>query len=349
MTQRKRPQPTERTVASGTRAAAGTTGRYSSPGGERHVGVRGQRLRVGRVHVSSGRKGAGASRRERESVRVSAGCFQAAPPGGVSRPAGGVASGPNGSCALRGRRRILGGSGGAVTMRVPVLFLAFASAARARGRGRRRLGRSARRRGSPRRRGGGGRPSRARAPTRTPATTPAARLSSSPRGPDAPTPCGPCCAPGRGPTPPIATGGRPSTRPPRPGDAATARALLDAGATPDLVSRARGTALDVAERSRPRRELAGSAAGARRARLRQVDRRHRVRARPWTGRRLLRRGDGPRRDPLPPPRHAARRLRRAAVRPRPRARPAGRSAPAASAKATTLWVPGSCLTHTGVR
>jgi hypothetical protein len=35
----------------------------------------------------------------------------------------------------------------------------------------------------------------------------------------------------------------------RRGDFATARALLDAGATPDLRSRSRGTALDVAERS----------------------------------------------------------------------------------------------------
>ncbi len=85
MTQRRRPQPTERTVSSGTRASAGTTGRYSSPAASGTYAFAGSDFESGASMFPPAEKG-GRECRERESVRVSAGCFQAAPPGGVSRP-----------------------------------------------------------------------------------------------------------------------------------------------------------------------------------------------------------------------------------------------------------------------
>ena len=131
------------------------------------------------------------------------------------------------------------------------------------------------------------------------------------------------------------------------GDLSLARAFLEAGAHPDLRSRARGTPLDVAERS-GRLELAGL--------LRQHGARgsgksigDTVCVRPW-------RGDGYCGvvEAADPTRYRLRVSRvvgcAAGCEPEPSCsggRGGGRRA--ASARATSLWVPASCLTHTGVR
>jgi hypothetical protein len=130
------------------------------------------------------------------------------------------------------------------------------------------------------------------------------------------------------------------------GDAATVRSVLDGGAAPDVASRARGTALDVAERS-GRADIARllRARGARGSGKSIGDT---VCVRPW-------RGDG----------YCAEVTARDATRFELRVSSlvgcgAGCDADAAcSASRTvgpggvdvgaTLWVPGSCLTHTGVQ
>lgn len=130
------------------------------------------------------------------------------------------------------------------------------------------------------------------------------------------------------------------------GDAASARALLDAGATPDVPSRARGTALDVAERA-GRADVA-AALRARGARGSGKSIGDTVCARGWKGEGYC--GEVVARD-------ATRyRLRVSSVVEcvegcAPDAacsggRPVG---PGGLGTGDVLWVPGSCLTHTGVR
>jgi hypothetical protein len=130
------------------------------------------------------------------------------------------------------------------------------------------------------------------------------------------------------------------------GDVAAARALLDAGATSDVPSRARGTALDVAERG-GRTDVAAllRARGARGSGKSIGDT---VCARGWQGQGYC--GDVVARD-------ATRyRLRVTAVVgcadgcPPDETCSAGRPVgPGGLGAGDLLWVPGSCLTHTGVR
>ena len=130
------------------------------------------------------------------------------------------------------------------------------------------------------------------------------------------------------------------------GDLATAGALLDAGALPDLRSRSRGTALDVAERS-------GQAALARLLRARGARGSGKsigdtVCVRPW-------RGDGycGTVEAVDATRARLRVTRLVgcgqgcpAEAPCSAGRPVGA---AGLAPGDELWVPFSCLTHTGVR
>ncbi len=130
------------------------------------------------------------------------------------------------------------------------------------------------------------------------------------------------------------------------GDAATARALLDAGATPDVVSRARGTALDVAER-RGRDVMAAllRAHGARGSGKSIGDT---VCVRGWKGDGYC--GEVTARDAT---RYRLRLTRLVGCAEGCTAeascsagRPVG---PGGLGEGDTLWVPGSCLTHTGVQ
>jgi hypothetical protein len=130
------------------------------------------------------------------------------------------------------------------------------------------------------------------------------------------------------------------------GDAASARALLDAGATPDVPSRARGTALDVAERG-GRADVA-SLLRSRGARGSGKSIGDTVCARGWKGEGYC--GEVVARD-------ATRyRLRVTSVvgcgggcaadAACSAGRPVG---PGGLAAGDLVWIPGSCLTHTGVR
>src|SRR5512147_22036 len=88
------PQPTERNVVSGTRAAAGTTGRYSSPAASGTYAFAGSDFESGASMFPPAEKGRARVAESGQSVRVSAGCFQAARTAGASLTPGGAASGP---------------------------------------------------------------------------------------------------------------------------------------------------------------------------------------------------------------------------------------------------------------
>jgi hypothetical protein len=130
------------------------------------------------------------------------------------------------------------------------------------------------------------------------------------------------------------------------GDLSLARLLLEAGARPDLRSRARGTALDVAERA-GRDEVARllRAHGARGSGKSIGDT---VCVRPWQG-------DGYCGvvDAVDPTRH---RLRVSRVvgcandcEPQPACSAGQAVGPGGLSAGDVLWVPSSCLTHTGVQ
>jgi len=130
------------------------------------------------------------------------------------------------------------------------------------------------------------------------------------------------------------------------GDLTLARVLLDAGAHPDLRSRARGTPLDVAERS-ARLDLAGLLRhyGAKGSGKSIGDT---VCVRPW-------RGDGycavvEAADPI---RYRLRVSRvvgcAAGCEPEPSCSGGQVVGPGGLGAGDVLWVPASCLTHTGVR
>jgi hypothetical protein len=130
------------------------------------------------------------------------------------------------------------------------------------------------------------------------------------------------------------------------GDAASVRALLDAGAAPDVPSRTRGTALDVAERG-GRADVA-AALRARGARGSGKSIGDTVCARGWKGEGYC--GEVVARD-------ATRyRLRVTSVvgcsegcvpdAACSAGRPVG---PGGLGASDVLWIPGSCLTHTGVK
>ena len=93
---------------------------------------------------------------------------------------------------------------------------------------------------------------------------PAGRGGSAPRGDAARGACAPSCARAPIRTPPTAPAGPACTRPRTRATSSLARAFLEAGAHPDLRSRARGTPLDVAERG-GRAGARAAAAAARRA------------------------------------------------------------------------------------
>ncbi len=132
----------------------------------------------------------------------------------------------------------------------------------------------------------------------------------------------------------------------RKGDLALVRALLDAGATPDLRSRGRGTALDVAERTG--QNAIAQLLRARGARGSGKSIGDTVCVRPWQG-------DGycGTVEAVDPTRLQLRLTRLvgcdqgcAAEAPCSVGRPVG---PGGLGTGDTLWVPFSCLTHTGVR
>jgi len=130
------------------------------------------------------------------------------------------------------------------------------------------------------------------------------------------------------------------------GDAGSARALLDAGATPDLISRARGTALDVAERGGG--DAVAALLRARGARGSGKSIGDTVCVRGWKGEGYC--GEVAARDAT---RYRLRVTRLvgcgegcAAEASCSAGRPVG---PGGLGEGETLWVPGSCLTHTGVR
>jgi hypothetical protein len=130
------------------------------------------------------------------------------------------------------------------------------------------------------------------------------------------------------------------------GDGASARALLDAGAAPDLVSRARGTALDVAERGG--RDAVAALLRARGARGSGKSIGDTVCVRGWKGDGYC--GEVAARDP------ARYRLRVTAVVGCASGCPAAAGScsagrpvgPGGLGPGDSLWVEGSCLTHTGV-
>jgi hypothetical protein len=130
------------------------------------------------------------------------------------------------------------------------------------------------------------------------------------------------------------------------GDLATAAALLDAGATPDLRSRGRGTALDVAER-------AGQSSLARLLRARGARGSGKsigdtVCVRPWQGDGYC--GTVEAVDATRARLRVARIVGCSQGCPAEAACSAGREVGAAGlAAGDELWVPFSCLTHTGVR
>jgi hypothetical protein len=130
------------------------------------------------------------------------------------------------------------------------------------------------------------------------------------------------------------------------GDAALARLLLDAGADPDLRSRARGTPLDVAEK-------AGRAEVARLLRLHGArgsgkSTGDEVCVRPWSG-------DGYCAvvEAADPTRYRLRVSRvvgcAAGCAPDPACSAGQAVGRGGLGEGTVLWVPASCLTHTGVR
>jgi hypothetical protein len=129
------------------------------------------------------------------------------------------------------------------------------------------------------------------------------------------------------------------------GDLATARVLLDGGATPDLRSRARGTALDVAERG-GRAELARllRARGARGSGKSIGDT---VCVRPWAGEGYcgVVQAVGPTRFRLRVSEVVGCDRGCAADEACSAGRPVGG---AGISSGDVLWVPASCLTHTGV-
>jgi hypothetical protein len=130
------------------------------------------------------------------------------------------------------------------------------------------------------------------------------------------------------------------------GDVAVARVLLDAGALPDLLSRSRGTALDAAERSG--RDAVSRLLRARGARGSGKSIGDTVCVRPWKGEGYC--GEVSARDAT---RYLLRVTRLVGCAEGCRAEPAcsaGRNVGAGGLRESdTLWVPGSCLTHTGVR
>lgn len=130
------------------------------------------------------------------------------------------------------------------------------------------------------------------------------------------------------------------------GDAASVRALLDAGATPDVASRARGTALDVAEREGHADVAALLRARGARGSGKSIG--DTVCVRGWKGEGYC--GEVVGRD-------ATRyRLRVTTVVGCAEGCPADASCSSGRAVGAdglgvgdVLWIPGSCLTHTGVR
>ena len=130
------------------------------------------------------------------------------------------------------------------------------------------------------------------------------------------------------------------------GEAAAARALLDAGATPDVPSRARGTALDVAERG-GRVDVAALLRG-RGARGSGKSIGDTVCARGWRGEGYC--GDVVARDATRYRLRVTTLVGCADGCPPDDACSAGRPVgPGGLGAGDLLWIPGSCLTHTGVR